>query len=110
MQTCHKQHKFKDVTSDQPAEVHSLEINIPSLPAVQTCHKQYKTAAELETHLSSYDHHHKKVCPPYFAICGFPIVPAIVHLTIEGIHKCFSIALQRSCKWASMHHTSFCKV
>ena len=31
-------------------------------PWVQTCHKQYKTAAELETHLSSYDHHHKKVC------------------------------------------------
>ncbi|KAK9826875.1 hypothetical protein WJX81_002576 [Elliptochloris bilobata] len=26
----------------------------------ETCHKQYKTAAELETHLSSYDHHHKK--------------------------------------------------
>lgn len=27
----------------------------------QLCHKQYKTAMELETHLSSYDHHHKKV-------------------------------------------------
>ncbi|BDA46673.1 probable G patch domain-containing protein 8 [Coccomyxa sp. Obi] len=25
-----------------------------------TCHKQYKSAAELDTHLSSYDHHHKK--------------------------------------------------
>ncbi|KAK9862366.1 hypothetical protein WJX84_008778 [Apatococcus fuscideae] len=25
-----------------------------------TCHKQYNTAVELETHLSSYDHHHKK--------------------------------------------------
>ncbi len=29
--------------------------------AVQTCHKQYEKAAELEVHLSSYDHHHKKV-------------------------------------------------
>ena len=28
---------------------------------VQTCHKQYKSATEMETHLSSYDHHHKKV-------------------------------------------------
>ncbi|KAK9918676.1 hypothetical protein WJX75_005881 [Coccomyxa subellipsoidea] len=26
----------------------------------ETCHKQYKSAAELDTHLSSYDHHHKK--------------------------------------------------
>mmetsp|Transcript_7870 Transcript_7870/g.20250 ORF Transcript_7870/g.20250 Transcript_7870/m.20250 type:complete len:356 (+) Transcript_7870:217-1284(+) len=26
----------------------------------ELCHKQYKTAMELETHLSSYDHHHKK--------------------------------------------------
>lgn len=33
----------------------------------QTCHKQYKTAAELETHLSSYDHHHKKACFPVAA-------------------------------------------
>ncbi|KAL3151579.1 hypothetical protein ABBQ38_012575 [Trebouxia sp. C0009 RCD-2024] len=26
----------------------------------QTCSKQYKNAAEMEAHLSSYDHHHKK--------------------------------------------------
>uniref|UniRef100_A0A061RQK4 G patch domain-containing protein 8-like n=1 Tax=Tetraselmis sp. GSL018 TaxID=582737 RepID=A0A061RQK4_9CHLO len=26
----------------------------------ELCNKQYKTAMELETHLSSYDHHHKK--------------------------------------------------
>lgn len=25
-----------------------------------TCHKQYKNAVEMETHLSSYDHHHAK--------------------------------------------------
>ncbi len=29
--------------------------------ALQTCHKQYKNAMEMETHLSSYDHHHTKV-------------------------------------------------
>ena len=28
---------------------------------MQTCQKQYKSATEMETHLSSYDHHHKKV-------------------------------------------------
>lgn len=28
---------------------------------LQTCHKQYKSAMEMETHLSSYDHHHTKV-------------------------------------------------
>lgn len=28
---------------------------------LQTCGKQYKNAAEMEAHLSSYDHHHKKV-------------------------------------------------
>ena len=27
----------------------------------QTCRKQYKTAMEMEAHLSSYDHHHTKV-------------------------------------------------
>ncbi|CAL5228252.1 g11353 [Coccomyxa viridis] len=26
----------------------------------ETCQKQYKSATEMETHLSSYDHHHKK--------------------------------------------------
>ncbi|KAK9806345.1 hypothetical protein WJX72_010872 [[Myrmecia] bisecta] len=26
----------------------------------ETCHKQYSSAMEMETHLSSYDHHHKK--------------------------------------------------
>ena len=33
---------------------------------LQTCAKQYKTAGELEVHLSSYDHHHKKAstCTP----------------------------------------------
>lgn len=34
----------------------------------QTCHKQYEKAAELEVHLSSYDHHHKKVLLKNFAI------------------------------------------
>lgn len=26
----------------------------------QICHKQYKQASEMEAHLSSYDHHHRK--------------------------------------------------
>lgn len=30
------------------------------LCCAQTCRKQYKTAMEMETHLSSYDHHHTK--------------------------------------------------
>jgi hypothetical protein len=28
----------------------------------ELCNKQYKLATEFETHLSSYDHNHKKVC------------------------------------------------
>ncbi len=28
---------------------------------MQLCNKQYNTAMEIENHLSSYDHHHKKV-------------------------------------------------
>ena len=31
------------------------------LLCVQTCNKQYKNAFEMEAHISSYDHHHKKV-------------------------------------------------
>lgn len=58
-----------------------------SLHMVQTCHKQYKTAAELETHLSSYDHHHKKVCPHWIAICGFLICPCHRALDSEGTHE-----------------------
>ena len=27
----------------------------------ELCNKQYASATEIETHLSSYDHHHKKV-------------------------------------------------
>lgn len=38
-----------------------LRLALNSCHAAQTCHKQYKSAAELDTHLSSYDHHHKKV-------------------------------------------------
>ena len=26
----------------------------------QICHKQYQTAMQMEEHLSSYDHHHRK--------------------------------------------------
>lgn len=29
---------------------------------LQMCSKQYQSAMELDAHLSSYDHHHKKVC------------------------------------------------
>lgn len=38
-----------------------MKLLIYCLLIIQTCHKQYKSAAELDTHLSSYDHHHKKV-------------------------------------------------
>ena len=39
---------------------------------LQTCIKQYKNAAEMEAHLSSYDHHHKKVGrrTELFLVCG----------------------------------------
>jgi hypothetical protein len=33
----------------------------PGPPCPQLCNKQYNTAMEIENHLSSYDHHHKKV-------------------------------------------------
>ena len=32
----------------------------PYPPTHQICAKQYKTAAEMDEHLSSYDHHHRK--------------------------------------------------
>ena len=38
-----------------------LSVIDSHLMIVQICHKQYKSATEMETHLSSYDHHHKKV-------------------------------------------------
>jgi len=41
--------------------------------APQVCHKQYKNAAELETHLSSYDHHHKKARAQTRPQCVFRI-------------------------------------
>ena len=37
---------------------HASEVG--SAARAQTCEKQYKSIAELEEHLSSYDHHHKK--------------------------------------------------
>lgn len=39
----------------RPPHTHSHSIS------TQVCSKQYQTAMELEEHLSSYDHHHKKV-------------------------------------------------
>ena len=36
---------------------------------LQTCSKQYKNAAEMEAHLSSYDHHHKKVSMDICTVC-----------------------------------------
>ena len=38
-----------------------IVVDADSAMCSQTCAKQYKTAGELEVHLSSYDHHHKKV-------------------------------------------------
>lgn len=40
---------------------HAKVVGIEMYDGMQTCHKQYKSAAELDTHLSSYDHHHRKV-------------------------------------------------
>lgn len=40
---------------------------------MQTCHKQYEKAAELEVHLSSYDHHHKKVSKSVLPVVGHEI-------------------------------------
>ena len=41
--------------------VHACSLRWILHVRVQTCRKQYKTAMEMETHLSSYDHHHTKV-------------------------------------------------
>jgi hypothetical protein len=41
------------------------EINRPLY--CELCNKQYKKASEMEMHLSSYDHHHRKVCQRQFA-------------------------------------------
>ena len=46
-------------------------VGIEMCDGMQTCHKQYKSAAELDTHLSSYDHHHKKV--------GLLVLPTILN-------------------------------
>lgn len=35
------------------------------------CNKQYKLAMEFETHLSSYDHNHRKVCTKQINIFVF---------------------------------------
>ena len=53
-------------------------LALMGLPAccLQTCHKQYKTAAELDTHLSSYDHHHKKVGAPLACTMRLPLCAA----------------------------------
>jgi len=40
---------------------HSCQhVSTPSRPSPQVCHKQYQAAHEMEEHLSSYDHHHRK--------------------------------------------------
>ncbi len=39
----------------------------------QTCRKQYKTAMEMETHLSSYDHHHTKVTRKAVPFAYWPV-------------------------------------
>lgn len=47
---CYVQHS---AAGPQPAACRWLRLQI--------CHKQYANAMEVEQHLSSYDHHHKKV-------------------------------------------------
>lgn len=45
---------------------------------MQTCHKQYKNAMEMETHLSSYDHHHTKVLRVGATFtCTTPLPPSL---------------------------------
>ena len=55
-----------------------------SLPVtVQTCAKQYKTAGELEVHLSSYDHHHKKVIALLHCQPGLGIADDAAHAAMS---------------------------
>lgn len=45
----------------------------------ELCNKQYKLATEFETHLSSYDHNHKKVLwLQCFVITAFFLLPVFV--------------------------------
>ena len=39
----------------------------------ESCDKRYKNVSEMSNHLSSYDHHHKKVCPCMFLYQRFCI-------------------------------------
>lgn len=58
---------------------------------MQTCSKQYKNAAEMEAHLSSYDHHHKKVGLTIEVACLTTLVCCHVSLTI--LHRCYYFVL-----------------
>lgn len=52
--------------ASQASPLHAAHQPLPSRPASfrtpwpQVCHKQYHAAHEMEEHLSSYDHHHRK--------------------------------------------------
>ena len=55
----------------------------------EICQKQYKMASEFEAHLSSYDHHHKKVRRRSCSLVGArPLAsPVQVHTPAVGVAK-----------------------
>jgi len=54
----------------------------------QVCHKQYSSASEMEVHLSSYDHHHKKVCPSHTLNCLYSHVRAHLNCLVMSGEVC----------------------
>eukprot|EP00884_Botryococcus_braunii_P020422 jgi/Botrbrau1/7063/Bobra.0165s0086.1 len=50
----------REMQVEREAKIREDVTDIKRTLYCETCHKQYEKAAELEVHLSSYDHHHKK--------------------------------------------------
>jgi len=76
----------------------SVKLLTCCLLIVQTCHKQYKSAAELDTHLSSYDHHHKKVSLVMHCASSVRIIRLDPFATLTE----FSLHLQRLIEMKAM--------
>lgn len=52
---------------------HKIQTEVKEIRKVffcELCNKQYKLAVEFETHLSSYDHNHKKVYGSFLITLG----------------------------------------
>ncbi len=84
----------------------SLYVSL-CLVCVQTCSKQYKNAAEMEAHMSSYDHHHKKVC----ATRSLPLLHAghfqhLLACMLSLFNLCYAICFSDNCSpcWQHVHH------